>query len=129
MILESTQILCTILHEYGNAAPYRPTHKKHPCVVWAGILLDNWIWLRNLTIELNKKYQYRFSRQKAHQSFLVSKSLPLPSLPSTAITERPLIMPDKYKLSGDPITSYRYFYAYEKRHLLKYTKRGQHLIG
>ncbi len=125
MILESTQILCTVLHENGVTAPYRPTHRKHPCVVWAGKSLDNWIWLRKFIIALNREYQYRFNRQKAHQSARVTNSLHLPLLPSLGITERPLVMPDKYKILGNPIASYRYFYACDKKHLLKYTKRLQ----
>ncbi|MES2141432.1 MAG: hypothetical protein V4471_00880 [Pseudomonadota bacterium] len=125
MILESTQILCTVLHESGITTPYRPTHKKHPCVIWAGKSLDNWVWLRSFAIALNKEYQYRFNRQKAHQSAIVSELLPLPLLSSLAITERPLVMPDEYKISGDPIASYRRFYACGKKHLLKYTKRSQ----
>lgn len=123
MILESTQILCTVLHKHGIATPYRPTHARHPCVLWAGESLDNWIWLRNLTAELNKEYQCRFNREKLHQSFLVSQALSLPPIDSVGITDRPLTMPDKYKVTNDPISSYRYFYACEKRHLLKYTKR------
>lgn len=125
MILESTQILCTVLHESGITTPYRPTHKNHPCVIWAGTSLDNWVWLRSFTLALNKEYQYRFDRQKAHQSAIVAESLPLPLLPSLGITERPLVMPDEYKVFGDPIASYRRFYACAKKHLLKYTKRNQ----
>lgn len=123
MILESTQILCTVLHKYNIAAPYQPTHKNHPCVIWAGTSLDNWIWLRNFTMELNKEYQYRFDRNKPHKSFSVSNSLPLPPLSSIGITKRPLTMPDKYKLISSPVDSYRHFYVCEKKHLIKYTKR------
>lgn len=124
MILESTQILCTVLHEKGINAPYRPTHKKHPCVIWAGESLNNWIWLKEFTKELNKEYQYRFNHKNPHQSFLVSQSLPLPHINSVGINNRPLTMPDKYKVPDDPISSYRRFYACEKQHLLKYTKRS-----
>lgn len=123
MILESTQILCTVLHQCGISAPYRPTHKQHPCVIWAGQSLHNWRWLKILTAELNKEYQFRFNRQNPHQSFLVAASLPLPPLPSMGLTERPLTMPDQYKIPGNPIASYRRFYAFGKKHLLKYTKR------
>lgn len=125
MILESTQILCTVLHQNGITVPYRPTHQKHPCVVWAGASLDNWIWLQALVVELNKEYQYRFDRQLPHQSSLVSKALKSPKIPSLGITERPLAMPEKYKISGDPITSYRQFYACGKKYLLNYTKRSR----
>ncbi len=123
MTLESTQILCTVLHENGGDAPYKPTHKKHPCVTWVSKSLENWIWLRELTSELNKEYRHRFDKDKSHQSFLVSQSLALPDIPSIGITERPLVMPEQYRLLGSPIISYRQFYANDKKHLLKYTKR------
>ncbi|MCD6045522.1 MAG: hypothetical protein K0R48_685 [Gammaproteobacteria bacterium] len=124
MILESVQILCTVLHETGLSAPYKATHKKHPCVIWAGESLENWLWLKGLTAELNKEYCYRFSKEQSHQSFMVSEVLALPPLPSLGITERPLVMPEEYRIVGHPIDSYRRFYAYGKKHLLKYTKRS-----
>lgn len=124
MILESTQILCTVLNSNGIKSPYRSSHLKHPCVIWAGKSLDNWLWLRKLTTALNKEYQFRFNHELPHKSFLVAKNLPIPSLPSLGITERPQAMPDKYKVPGNPIAAYRKFYACGKRHLIKYTKRS-----
>lgn len=123
MILESTQMLCTVLHQQGIDAPYRPTHQHHPCVIWAGESLDNWCWLKTLVAELNNEYQYRFDHDEAHQSATVAMTLPLPPLDEIGITERPQAMPDKYKVPGDPVAAYRRFYLAEKYHLLKYTKR------
>ncbi len=125
MILESVQMLCTVLHEKGLNAPYKATHKNHPCVIWASESLENWLWLKDLTAELNKEYRYRFNKEQSHQSFIVSESIALPPLPSLGITERPLVMPDEYKIIGHAIDSYRHFYAYGKKHLLKYTKRSR----
>ena len=124
MILESVQILCTVLHENGVSAPYKATHQKHPCVIWASASLENWLWLKGLTVELNKEYRYRFHKGRSHQSSIVAEALVLPPLPSLGITDRPLVMPDEYKIIGQPIASYRRFYAYGKKHLLKYTKRS-----
>ena len=125
MILESVQILCTVLHEKGLSAPYRATHSRHPCVIWAGESLENWLWLKGLTAELDKEYRYRFSKEQSHKSFTISQDLLLPPLPSLGLTERPLVMPDEYKIIGHLIDSYRQLYAYGKKHLLKYTKRSQ----
>jgi len=124
MILESTQILCTVLHTYGVDAVYRPTHFKHPCVLWAGESLDNWLWLKELVVELNKEYQYRFKHSESHRSANVASALPLPPIPSFGITERPQIMPEQYRIRGDPVTAYRQFYLGEKVHLLKYSRRA-----
>lgn len=37
MILESVQILCTVLNERGFNTPYQSTHRKHPCVSWVDL--------------------------------------------------------------------------------------------
>jgi hypothetical protein len=42
MVLESAQMLCTVLSGYGVATPYKPTHARHPCTLWAGASLANW---------------------------------------------------------------------------------------
>ena len=34
MILETAQMLCTAHWETGGQAPYRATHKNHPCTKW-----------------------------------------------------------------------------------------------
>jgi hypothetical protein len=66
MILEYAQILCTVLHESGESAPYRPTHKNHPCVLWAGESIENWKWLRDLANALNTEYKFRFQHAANH---------------------------------------------------------------
>ena len=123
MILESAQILCTVLHQQGMEAPYRPTHQNHPCVLWAGKSLDNWLWLKNLISELNKEYQYRFMHDEPHRSAQVVSLLSLPPIPSVGVTERPQVVPEQYKVPGDPVIAYRRFYLGEKRRLLTYTRR------
>ena len=48
MVLETAQILCTAIHNSSNGdikPPYRPTHKNHPCVKWAGLSGANFDWL------------------------------------------------------------------------------------
>lgn len=123
MILESAQILCTVLHQQGQDAPYKPTHMKHPCVLWAGESLDNWLWLQDLTDALNEEFQYRFDHAKPHRSALVARTLDRPNILAKGITDRPQTMPDQYKAPGDVVAAYRRFYLHEKKHLLQYTKR------
>ena len=125
MILEYAQILCTVLHLRGQDALYKATHEKHPCVIWAGESLDNWLWLKNLTQALNKEYQYRFGHDKSHESAAVARALTLPTIASKGITEHPQAMPEEYKVTGDPVAAYRQFYLSEKHHLLHYTKRDK----
>ena len=34
MILETAQMMCTVVASYDHDTPYRPTHSKHPCTIW-----------------------------------------------------------------------------------------------
>lgn len=45
MTLETAQILCTVVHVLGERALYKPTHARHPCVLWAGARRANYDWL------------------------------------------------------------------------------------
>jgi hypothetical protein len=125
MILESVQILCTALFINGVEAPYKPTHKKHPCVLWTSESFSNWMWLRDLTIALNKEYRFRWNKKSDHLSFTVMTSLSLPRnfIKDIGITKRPQAMPDIYKVKDDPLSAYRKYYIFEKRSLHRYTCR------
>lgn len=123
MILESAQILCTVCSYHGVVAPYRPTHKKHPCTIWASESLDNWQWLRKFCFALDAEYRYRFDHLTPHKSIGVVSSLYEPDIISLGITARPQVMPPEYRIIGNPIAAYRSYYAAEKIHLFKYTKR------
>lgn len=112
MPLETVQILCTALHRHGLATPYRPTHAKHPSVLWAGDTFANWRWLRDFGRLLFDEYTFRRGRRHASQDVL--ESLPVtPPLPAGAWTPPPQAMPDRYK-RDDPVAGYRAFYAGDK---------------
>jgi hypothetical protein len=125
MILESAQILCTVLTHTGIQTPYRPTHDRHPCVIWAETSADNWLWLKALAHALNQEYQYRYETDKEHASITVIHALPCPIIPALGLTQHAQAMPDEYKRPNDPIQAYRHYYAQEKKHLLQYTRRGK----
>ena len=48
MILETAQLLSSALWITGVEAPYRLTHKNHPCAIWTRESLDNYMWLCQL---------------------------------------------------------------------------------
>ena len=120
MILESAQILCTVHHLLGGTAPYKPTHKNHPCTVWARQSLHNYLWLSYLAFGLNEEYKRRFNHTEDHKSFTVIKNLPMPVLPIIGLTDFAMAMPMEF-VKDNAIESYRDYYAYGKSHLLKYT--------
>lgn len=122
MILEQTQIMCAILNELGYDTPYKTTHKNHPCTVWSRQSLTNYMWLRELTIELHKEFQHRYG--KCHKSGLLAESLPIPNLPDIGMTPFAQAMPDIFR-EDNAVQAYRDYYKFGKTNLHKYTKRDR----
>lgn len=123
MVLESAQMLCTVLTENGVEAPYRPSHIHHPCTLWAGESLSNWRWLRELALALNREYRYRFESARDHSSAKVARGLPEPPIPEVGLTEFAQAMPEEYRVPGDAVAAYRRFYIGEKAGFASWTKR------
>ena len=127
MILEYTQILCTVLHLNGKIPPYKPTHQTHPCVVWAGLSLDNWFWLKELIYALNQEYKYRWNSFQNHAAFEVANKLESPDLPNRGLLKHPQAMPEEYKVPENPVRAYRNFYIFNKSRFANWTKRKKPL--
>jgi len=123
MILELTQILCTVNHKSGLAAPYKPTHSHHPCVKWTGTSIENWRYLRWLVFCLNEEYKYRFNHTKNHKAFEVAINLREPAIPDIPRTPFVLAMPEEC-YDPCPVKAYRTYYQKHKQHLAKWTKRA-----
>jgi hypothetical protein len=127
MIVESTQILCTVAQQKGQTleeAPYRMSHGKHPCVIWCAKSLSNWKWLRDFTLALNDEYKYRYNKECDHKSAAICRLLKEPNMEDEGMTERPQCMPDQYKVAGDATQGYRNYYIGEKQYFAKWTKRA-----
>jgi hypothetical protein len=123
MILESAQMLCTVLNQYGIEAPYRSTHVHHPCTLWTGASLSNWKWLRTLALCLNEEFKYRYDRSQDHRSAVVIRQLPLPPIEDQGLTEFAQAMPERYRVPGDAVQAYRSFYVGEKGSFATWTRR------
>ena len=123
MILESTQMLCTALSKWGFTTPYRPTHTRHPCVLWVEESFDNFIWLRRLAIELNREFRYRFSRDRDHRSVEVIRALEGLEYERVGLTPFAQAMPEKYRVPDNAVEAYRAFYLGEKMGFAKWTRR------
>jgi len=123
MILESAQILCSALAIKGYTTPYKPTHQRHPCVLWTAESFDNFIWLRSLAVALNKEYRYRYQRSVDHRSIAIINAL------SGIIYQRygrtPFVqaMPEQYRDADDPVAAYRVYYRGEKLRFACWTGR------
>jgi hypothetical protein len=123
MILESVQILCTALNKKGFSTPYRSTHAKHPCVLWAEDSYDNFQWLARLAHALNAEYRFRYARTGDHASIAVLEQVEKLRFESLGLTEFVQAMPEQYKVPGDAVAAYRSFYLGEKHAFARWTRR------
>lgn len=112
MVLETAQILCAVLHRYGIEAPYRPTHARHPSVLWTGDSLRHWSWVRDLGLALGAEYTHRRGRVHASAEIIAASPL-LPPIPDKGWADPPQAMPDSYR-GPDPVAAYRAYYRGEK---------------
>lgn len=125
MILESAQIACTALNKKGFKTPYRSTHMKHPCVLWAEDSFSNLTWLLQLARALNREYRYRYRKLEDHKSMPVIEEISALQFDDRGLTEFPQAMPDPYKVPGHPILAYRRFYVGEKLAFARWTRRKE----
>lgn len=123
MILESVQILCTSLNKQGFQTPYKSTHVKHPCVLWVEESYSNFLWLKQLAIELNNEFIYRYDKDNDHASIKVLTEIDVHTFTDKGLTEFAQAMPDKYKFKNNAVRAYRNFYRGEKIRFAKWTKR------
>ena len=125
MILEQTQILCSVHHIINpdKDIPYRLTHKNHPCSIWARQCIENYVWLCDLTRELCREYTFRYSKKHKTEQVLEWCMINQPNLPVNGdITPFALAMPDECKI-GDAVESYRNYYMTSKRNLAVWKNR------
>ena len=116
MILESCQIMSTVINEQGLKAPYRSFNPKHPSCLWAAESASNYMNLALHCQAMIDEYQHRFG--KVHKCEAVLHTLVemcdpdlFPALESTPLR---LAMPDEFR-SDNPVVSYRKFYASKPR--------------
>lgn len=113
MILEYSQLLCSVHWSLGIEAPYKLTHKNHPCSIWARQSLSNYNYLVNLAIELSDEYTFRYNKVHKSRSVIDWCSANAPNLPDVGFTELPKAMPDEYKVTS-VVESYRNYYRGDK---------------
>ena len=123
MILETAQLLCGVHWLNGIEAPYKLTHKNHPCAIWVRDSYSNYIWLLNLGKALCAEYTYRYGRKHKCEEIIDWCILNKPMLLDKGITDFPLAMPQEYKVKS-AIQSYRNYYIGAKKDFCKWTKRS-----
>ena len=111
MVLESAQMLCSVMSKWGHETPYKPTHANHPCTRWVGMSRSNAAWVCMLAEGLNREAQQRYKKHTDHKSWgVIRDMLPLlDTLPDYGLTPFALAMPEEYK-SDDAVQAYRNYY-------------------
>ena len=123
MIIEYNQLLCSAHWLTGGEAPYKLTHKNHPCAIWTRECLENYIWLADLCLELCKEYTYRYGKRHKSQDVVEWCIVNKPNLTENGnITEFPLAMPDECKI-GNAVESYREYYIKHKQSISSWKHR------
>lgn len=114
MVLESAQILSTVQSKFNIPTKYKPTHPKHPCVLWTGTSIANYLWLVAHAKALGSEYTYRYGKIHACMELIDGPLAEPPPFEQTTLTKFVQCMPDEYKIPGDPVQAYRNYYMGEK---------------
>ena len=117
MPLETAQILSTIC-----GYPYRPTHRNHPCTVWARQTKGNYNWLVQLGFALCKEYSLRYSRRHKCKDVIEQLKYAPEFIPDGERTPFALAMPDECK-QDDAVLAYRTYYRTHKKHIASWINR------
>ncbi len=136
MIVEAVQMLSTAKRLLSNetdiidSCVYRITHKNHPTTVWIRESYENYVWTLDMIDAMHNEWKYRYNHPetKQHASYKIAKYLrfsppPIENFPSRGLTEFALAMPDKYKVIGDAVQSYRNYYCGEEKRKFATWKR------
>jgi hypothetical protein len=117
-----TAPLCATSNTHG----YRPCHVNHPSAVWARKTSGNYEWLVRLGWELAQEFTYRFNKKHSCEDHItwLYHNYP-PTIRAFPRTQFSMAMGEEFKISKDPIRSYRYYYNTSKkeRGLLVYSGR------
>ncbi len=121
MTLETAQMLCTVAKQLGFDVPYKSSHKKHPCTLWAGETQGNWNWLVEHGLALGEEYTARYGKHhKSHAVIKKCKNLGV-CLPKGRTPFVQAMNPEFKDI--DPVKAYRNYYKSKTFSRWKYTQK------
>ena len=123
MILETAQLLCSAHHVTGGTAPYKLSHKNHPCSIWVRASLSNYLYLCELGLALGEEYTHRYGKKHKSVEVIEWCLLNRPNIHDVDFTSPPLAMGDEYKIGNDVIESYRNYYKGAKSEIVSWKNR------
>ena len=113
MILETAQMLSTVISDYGVDLGYKPTHRKHPCTLWAGRSRENFEWLVKHGMALSDEYTSRYGKIHKSRAIIEAAKGHTMKLPVKGLTPFAQAMPEKFKRPC-AVQAYKSFYLGEK---------------
>jgi hypothetical protein len=126
MILESAQMLSTVLRQHGydgDTYIYGQTHVKHPSTIWSGKTRANFDWLLEHALALCREYTARYGKFHKSEEILYRCGDLRDFIPEGSLTVPPKCMGFEYKIGGtnwkDVVASYRKYYQYGKTYMNK----------
>jgi len=123
MILETAQLLCSVHHVTGGTAPYKLSHKNHPCSIWVRSSLSNYLYLCELGLALGEEYTHRYGKKHKSVEVIEWCLSNRPNIHDVDFTSPPLAMGDEYKIGNDVIESYRNYYKGAKSEIVSWKNR------
>ena len=118
MVTETVQLLSVTMILNGLPAPYKLSHKNHPCAIWARESLDNHQWLWQHGNALGKEYTSRYGKiHKAHILLMEYTSYDI-DLPNIGLTSFANCTP--YKDEKDVVKAYQIYYRNDKSQFAKW---------
>ena len=124
MIIEEAQLLCSAHWVSGGEAPYKLTHKNHPCSIWTRESLSNYNYLCDCAVALCEEYTFRYGKKHKTEDVINWCCNNKPNINDIGLTEPAKAMPDEYKCDS-VIDSYRKYYMGEKRKFASWKNRNK----
>ena len=117
-----------VLNSNLDSVLYASTHINHPSAIWVRQRESHYRWLFGLWIELMNEYTYRYGKVHASSRLIGYLNRPPTNIEFGGGFDQPTpAMPDKYKVPGDSIQSYKNYYNGDKQHLANWKNRIQPL--
>lgn len=142
MITEYAQLLSGALLELGFEAPYKMTHRNHPCAKWVRGSYYNFRYLFDLITQYHVEYQIRYGREKQHGAWVkiyeTIRTIGIGQIRDrfvevfgrTGPSIPPCVVPDQYKVysdeetlvqtADDVVQSYRNYHIGDKLRFVTY---------
>lgn len=121
MAVETAQLLSTVLRSYGadDADLYRPTHRSHPCTLWAAASRANYQWLTNHGLAICDEYSRRYDKTHASLRVIRKADWMAVVIPEGQLTPFAQAMPDEFR-RDDAVEAYRAYYRGAKASIAKW---------